>query len=66
MKKMTFNIQEDLLEEAAKITGIEEKTALIHYGLRELIKKDAIKRLVERGGKDPKASAPPRKRSGSP
>ena len=34
MKKMTFNIQEDLLKQAAEATGITEKTALIHRGLK--------------------------------
>ncbi len=66
MKKMTFNIQEDLLEDASKATGMKEKTALIHYGLKELIRKNAIKRLVERAGTDPKASVFPRKRPRSP
>jgi Arc/MetJ family transcription regulator len=66
MKIMTFNVQEELLEKAAKITGIHEKTALIHYGLKELIRKDAVRRLIARGGSDPIASAPPRKRVNSP
>ena len=62
MKKTTLNLREDLIREAQKATGISEKTALIHKGLEELIRKAAIDRLIARAGTDPNASAPARKR----
>jgi hypothetical protein len=62
MKKMTFNIREDLLGLATEATGITNKTELIHRGLEELIRKKAIERLIARSGQDLKASVPSRKK----
>ena len=63
MKKTTMNLNEDLLKKAMEATGIKEKTALVHKGLEELIKKAAFQRLIHLGGSDPKAKSAPRKRS---
>ena len=35
--RTTLNLDDALLDEARRITGIDEKTALIHRGLEELI-----------------------------
>jgi Arc/MetJ family transcription regulator len=48
--RTTLNFDEDLLRQAREYTGIEEKTALIHEGLRALIRRGAAKRLAELGG----------------
>ena len=61
--KTTLNIREDLLAEAAEVTGVREKTALIHLGLESLIKKAARARLAKLGGALKTASAPRRRRS---
>lgn len=44
------------------MTGIKEKTALIHAGLQALIEKKACERLIALGGSDPKATAGRRRR----
>ena len=60
--KTTLNLKDDLIRGAMEATGITEKTALVHLGLQELIRKAAYKRLIALGGSDPKAKATPRKR----
>jgi len=51
--RTTLNIDEDLLRQAREYTGIQEKTALIHTALRELIEREAGKRLAALGGAMP-------------
>ena len=61
--RTTINLDEQLIEEAQRLTGTQERTALIHDGLRALIALESARRLARLGGSDPKASAPPRRRS---
>ncbi|MGZ3686950.1 MAG: type II toxin-antitoxin system VapB family antitoxin [Bdellovibrionota bacterium] len=60
--RTTLILKDDLIEKARQLTGIEEKTALIHKGLELLIQKEAAKRLARFGGSDPGIKAPPRKK----
>jgi hypothetical protein len=55
-------INEELLERARELTGIQEKTALVHAGLKALIAQEAGKRLAALGGTQPKLSDVPRRR----
>lgn len=59
----TLNLKKDLIKKAMEETGIKEKTALIHRGLQLLIQHAAIERLIQLGGKLPKARVPRRRRS---
>ena len=61
--RTTLNIRDDLLAEARRQTGIKRKTDLVHAGLEELARAAAIRRLIEAGGKFPKAKSPPRRRA---
>lgn len=61
--RTTINLDEKLIEEARRLTGTEERTTLIHDGLRALIARESAKRLARLGGSDPEAGAPPRRRS---
>jgi Arc/MetJ family transcription regulator len=61
--RTTINIDDDLLAEAAKLTGIEEKTALIRVSLQTLISREASKRLARLGGTEPQLKPIPRRRS---
>jgi hypothetical protein len=61
--RTTLNLKADLVKQAQEMTGIEEKTALIHQGLELLVQKEAAKRLAKLGGSDPAAKTSPRKRS---
>ena len=60
--KTTVILKDDLLKEAQKETGLKEKTAVIHYGLQEIIKSAARKRLIALGGKLKNMEAPRRRR----
>ena len=55
--KTTLNLDDELIRRARELTGIREKTALIHAALRELISRGAARRLAALGGTMPKFQA---------
>jgi Arc/MetJ family transcription regulator len=57
-----MNLDDALVEKAARYSGIKQKTALVHEGLRALIAREAARRLAAMGGFDPKFKAPARRR----
>ena len=57
-----MNLDDELLKEAHELTGIKERTTLIHEGLRSLIQKEAARRLILLGGSEPGARRTPRRR----
>lgn len=59
--RTTLNLNNDLYQKAAQITGISEKTKLIHTGLRALLREAAAKRLAKLYGAIKKAKAPKRR-----
>ena len=61
--RTTLIIDDDLLRRAREYTGIEEKTALIHRALRDLIAREAARRLAALGGSMPRYRPGPRRRS---
>ena len=64
--RTTVNLDTDLLDEAARLTGVTERTALIHAGLQALIERESARRLARLGASQPDlASAPRRRRSSS-
>jgi Arc/MetJ family transcription regulator len=60
--RTTLIIKDELMKKAQEISGIKEKTALVHRGLELLIEEEAAKRLVKLGGSDSIAASGPRKR----
>ena len=60
--RTTINLDEQLVEEAQRMTGTHERTALIHDGLRALISREGARRLARLGGSDRGAKAPRRRR----
>jgi Arc/MetJ family transcription regulator len=50
--RTTLNIDDDLLSEAQRMTGVTEKTALVREGLRALIERESARRLARLGGSD--------------
>ncbi|HTP29883.1 MAG TPA: type II toxin-antitoxin system VapB family antitoxin [Anaeromyxobacteraceae bacterium] len=62
--RTTLILRDELVEKAAKLTGIEEKTALVHAGLEALIARESARRLAALGGTEPKLEGPRRRRSG--
>ncbi|HEB85467.1 MAG TPA: type II toxin-antitoxin system VapB family antitoxin [Gammaproteobacteria bacterium] len=51
--RTTLNIDDQLLGEAQRITGMTEKTALVREGLRALIERESARRLARLGGSEP-------------
>lgn len=60
--RTTLNIDDTLLEKARKLTGIQEKTALIHAAIEAMIALESARRLAALGGSQPKLRAAPRRR----
>ena len=53
----------DLMSRAHALSGIREKTAVVHEALRALVARESARRLAALGGSDRHAAAPPRRRS---
>ena len=61
--RTTLNLDDALLEDARRLSGLEVRTALIHEGLRALIARESARRLARLGGSEPKLRPIPRRRS---
>ncbi len=60
--RTTLNIDEDLLTKAARLTGIQEKTALVRRGLEALISLESSRRLARLEGTEKFLRGSPRRR----
>ena len=61
--RTTMILDDTLLARAMRLTGLTEKTAVVHAGLEVLIARASAQRLARLGGTDPKAEAAPRPRA---
>lgn len=61
--KITLNIDDDLYAQAAELTGLHDKTAIVHEGLHALIERESVKRLALLGGSEPELTPIPRRKS---
>jgi Arc/MetJ family transcription regulator len=61
--RTTLNIEDELLDKAAKLTGIKEKTSLVKRGLESLIAVESAKRLARLGGTEKGLKMVPRRRA---
>ncbi len=61
--RTTVNIDDQLLAEAQRITGVKEKAALVREGLRALIERESARRLARLGGSEPQLKPVPRRQS---
>ncbi len=55
-------LDESLLTQARELTGITEKTALVHAALQALISREASRRLAALGGTESDLEEIPRRR----
>jgi Arc/MetJ family transcription regulator len=60
--RTTLVLDAALVAQAQALTGIAEKTAVLHEGLRALIARESARRLAALGGSDRGAKAPARRR----
>lgn len=51
--RITVNLDEELLEKARSVSGVERRTDLIHAGLRALVERESARKLARLGGSDP-------------
>lgn len=61
--RTTLNIDDNLLAKAARLTGIDEKTALVKIGLEALIAQESARRLAKLGGTQKSLKDIPRRRA---
>jgi Arc/MetJ family transcription regulator len=61
--RTTLNIEDNLLDQASKMTGIKEKTTLVKLGLEALIARESAKRLARLGGTEKQLKKVLRRRS---
>ena len=59
--RTTLNLDEALVRRASDLTGIREKTALLHAGLEALVQRASAQRLAQLGGTE-KGLRPVRRR----
>ena len=60
--RTTINIDDELLATARQLSGINERTAMLHEALRALIERESARRLARLGGSERQLQAAPRRR----
>ena len=61
--RTTLNLDDELVRQARELTGIKEKTAVVHAGLEALIARESARRLAKLGGTMPDLELAPRRRA---
>ena len=60
--RTTIALDDELVERAQQLTGLNEKAALVREALKALIARESARRLALLGGTEPQLRAPPRRR----
>jgi Arc/MetJ family transcription regulator len=58
-----LNIDDDLITEAQRLTGMSSKAELVRAGLQALIERESARRLAKLGGSEPQLQAVSRRKS---
>jgi Arc/MetJ family transcription regulator len=61
--RTTLALDDDLLLEAQRLTGMTEKSALVREALRALIERESARRLARLAGSEPDLTAIPRRQT---
>jgi Arc/MetJ family transcription regulator len=61
--RTTLNIEDSLIDQASKMTGIKEKTTLVKLGLEALVARESAKRLAKLGDTEKQLKPVPRRRN---
>lgn len=59
--RTTVTIDDQLMSEAQRITGVNEKAVLVREGLKALIERESSRRLSALGATEPDLEAVPRR-----
>jgi Arc/MetJ family transcription regulator len=60
--RTTVTLDDRLLDHAARLTGVKERSALLREALQALIERESAQRLARLGGSEPNLEAAPRPR----
>jgi Arc/MetJ family transcription regulator len=60
--RTTLNIDDELLAKARRLSGLKEKTAVVHAGLEALVAIESARRLAALGGSEKNLRNVPRRR----
>jgi len=61
--KTTLNIDDELLADAKRLSGLDKKTAIVRAGLKALVALESARRLAALGGSMPRLKKARRRRS---
>ena len=61
--RTTVNLDERLIEQASRLTGLNDRGNLLREALTALIQRESARRLAKLAGIDPAIKAIPRRRS---
>jgi len=61
--RTTLNIDDALLEEAQRLSGLTERAALVREALKALIERESARRLARLGGSQPQLEPVPRRKT---
>lgn len=64
--RTTVTLDDALLDRARRLSGLQERSALLREALAALIQRESARRLARMGGTEAALERPPRRRSGSP
>jgi Arc/MetJ family transcription regulator len=61
--RTTVNLDDELLEQAVSLSGVQERSALLREALAALIQRESARRLAQLGGTEKRIKPAPRRRS---
>ena len=61
--RTTLNIDDDLITEAQRLTGMSSKAELVRAGLQALIERESARRLAKLGGSESQLQSVSRRKS---
>lgn len=61
--RTTLALDDELVAAAQRLTGTQEKSALVREALRALIERESARRLARLGGSDPALTEIPRRQA---
>ena len=61
--RTTITIDDDLIEQAERLTGMRERAALMREALKALVERESARRLARLGGSEPDLQAISRRRA---
>jgi Arc/MetJ family transcription regulator len=60
--RLTIDVDDELLDGAAELTGMTEPSTLVREALKKLVEQESARRLALLGGTEPRIERAPRRR----